>query len=313
VDTVVLGRTGLYVTVAGLGCGGHSRLGRSAGKTEDESVAVVRRALDLGVNYIDTAQNYRTEGIVGRAVAGRRGEVVISTKVSPYLTNGKLARPRALRKAVHASLRNLGTDTVEVFHLHGVGDDEYDYCVNELVPELHRRQRAGDIGYIAISERFGTDTGHSTLQRAVKDDCWDVMMVGFNLLNSSARDRVFPATIARDIGVEVMFAVRRVIGRPDEVRRVVAELVADGRIAGDALDADDPLGFLVHEGGATSVIDAAYRFARHEPGCHVILTGTGDVTHLEANVRSIDAGPLPSADLERLRAVFGHLDHLSCN
>jgi L-galactose dehydrogenase len=313
VDTVVLGRTGLDVTVAGLGCGGHSRLGRSAGKTEDESVDLVRHALDLGINYIDTARNYRTEAIVGRAIAGRRDEVILSTKAPAYTHRGKLAKPRDLRKMVHGSLRNLDTDVIDVFHLHGVSDYEYEYCVNELVPELERRQRRGDIRFIAISERFADDTGHSTLQRAVKDGCWDVMMVGFNLLNPSARERVFPATIEHDIGVEVMFAVRRVIGQPDEVRRVVTELEAEGRIDPKALDADDPLRFLVHDGGATSVIDAAYRFARHEPGCHVVLTGTGDLAHLEANVRSIAAGPLPPDDLERLHVVFGHLDHLSCN
>ena len=72
-------------------------------------------------------------------------------------------------------------------------------------------------------------------------------------------------------------------------------------------------GFLVHEGGAASVVDAAYRFARHEPGCHVVLTGTGSVEHLDENVRSINAPPLPGADLDRLRSLFGHLDHLSGN
>ena len=74
-DQIVLGRTGLEIGVAGLGCGGHSRLGQATGATEEESVALVRRALDLGVTYIDTARAYGTEEIVGRAVEGRRHEV----------------------------------------------------------------------------------------------------------------------------------------------------------------------------------------------------------------------------------------------
>ena len=81
----------------------------------------------------------------------------------------------------------------------------------------------------------------------------------------------------------------------------------------DELDIEDPLGFLVQEGGARSVVEAAYRFARHEPGCDVVLTGTGSPAHLEENVASINAPPLPSDDLERLRRLFGHLDHLSGN
>jgi L-galactose dehydrogenase len=151
------------------------------------------------------------------------------------------------------------------------------------------------------------------LQRAVLDDCWDVMMVGFNVLNQSARDRVLATAAERSIAIEVMFAVRRVLSRSDELNRVVRELVSDGRVSADGVDLDDPLGFLLHDGGAASVVEAAYRFARHEPGCHVVLTGTGNVGHLEENVRSIDAPPLPDGDLERLRTLFGHLDHLSGN
>lgn len=116
----------------------------------------------------------------------------------------------------------------------------------------------------------------------------------------------------KDIAIEVMFAVRRVLSRPDEVRRVAEELVDAGHLDAGALDPDGPLDFLV-EHGAKSVVEASYRFARHEPGCHVVLTGTGSTDHLEENVGSICAPPLPSADLEQLRTLFGHLDHLSGN
>jgi len=313
VDTVVFGRTGLDVSVVGLGCGGHSRLGQSYGATVDDSVRLVQRALDLGITYVDTAHAYRTEEIVGQAVRGRRDDVVISTKISPRDREGVLLDAKALRAAVEASLQKLGTDRIDVYHLHGVGDDEYRACVTEQVPELQRLRDDGLIRFLAISERFGADPGHTMLQHAVEDDCWDVMMVGFNPLNPSARDRVFSVTRETDVAIEVMFAVRRALSRPDELARVAAELVEQGRVDAADLDLDDPLGFLVHEGGAASVVEAAYRFARHEPGCHVVLTGTGSIEHLEENVRSINGPPLPGADLERLRSLFGQLDHLSGN
>ena len=311
-DTVMFGRTGVDVSVAGLGCGGHSRLGQKTGATEAESVDLVRRALDLGVTFVDTAGSYGTEEIVGRALAGRRDGVVVSTKSATW-GYGRRLNARLLRKAIRQSLKKLRTDVIDVFHLHGVVDEDYDYCLAELFPELHRFRDRGQIRFLALSERFADDTGHVMLQRAVKDDCWDVMMVGFNALNPSARDRVFPVTIANGIAVEVMFAVRRVLSRKDELSRLVRALHDDGHVDATGVDFDDPLGFLVHEGGAESVVDAAYRFARHEPGCTVVLTGTGNVAHLEANLRSINAGPLPSVDLDRLRAMFGHLDHLSAN
>jgi L-galactose dehydrogenase len=312
VDTVVFGRTGLEVSVAGLGCGGHSRLGQSYGASANDSVRLVRRALDLGVTYVDTARAYGTEPIVGDALRGRRDQVLLSTKVSPSTGTGTLLDAAGLRDAVQASLSSLQTDWIDVYHLHGVGDNEYGYCVAELVPELERLRDAGTIRFLAISERFAMDPGHTMLQRAVQDDCWDVMMVGFNALNQSARARVLPVTQEKDIAVEVMFAVRRVLSRPDELARVVGELAEQGRIDGSTIDLAEPLEFLVRD-GARSVVEAAYRLARHEPGCHVVLTGTGNVEHLATNVRSISAGPLPHADVARLRHLFGHLDHVSGN
>jgi aryl-alcohol dehydrogenase-like predicted oxidoreductase len=312
VESVVLGRTGLEVGVAGLGCGGHSRLGQATGSTSEESIAIVQRALDLGITLIDTARVYGTEEIVGKALAHRRSEVVISTKVPPIDQDG----PRGaagLRTSLEKSLEDLRTDTVDVYHLHGVQPETYDHCVDVLVPEMFKLRDEGKIRFLAISEGFGRDSGHAMLERAVTDDCWDVMMVGFNLLNPSARDRVFPATQPKGIGILVMFAVRRLLSQGDELRRVVGELVAEGRIDSEGVSLDDPLGFLVTSGEASSVVDAAYRFARHEPGTDVILTGTGNPAHLEANVASLAKGPLPAEDLARLTQLFGHLDHLSGN
>jgi aryl-alcohol dehydrogenase-like predicted oxidoreductase len=70
VGTTILGRTGLKVSVAGLGCGGRSRLGRAQGKSADQSIALIRTALEEGVNFIDTAAAYGTEELIGQAIAG---------------------------------------------------------------------------------------------------------------------------------------------------------------------------------------------------------------------------------------------------
>lgn len=306
-DQTVLGRTGVSVSVAGLGCGGHSRLGQSRGASFDESVHLVQAALDLGVTYVDTAQTYGTEEIVGAALAGRRDEVVLSTKSTMHPRGGPRFDALALREAVESSLKKLHTETVDVFHLHAVSAEDYPYCVEELVPELLALRDEGKLRFLALSERFGVEVGHEMLRLAMQDDCWDVVMVGFNMLNPSARLHVLPQTIADDVGVEVMFAVRNVFSQPDVLRKSIADAVADGLIARNVLDPENPLDFLIHETGASSLVEAAYRFARHEPGCHVVLTGTGDLDHLKSNVRSINLGPLPEADQAHLKRLFGHL------
>ena len=119
-EYTTLGKTGLKVSVAGLGCGGNSRLGQQAGKSEDESVALVRRALDLGVNLLDTAANYKTEGIVGKAIkAVPRDSVVVTTKTA--IRKGEdLFDAATIVESLDNSLRLLDTDYIDVFQPHGV-------------------------------------------------------------------------------------------------------------------------------------------------------------------------------------------------
>jgi hypothetical protein len=85
------------------------------------------------------------------------------------------------------------------------------------------------------------------------------------------------------------------------------ELAAKGLVEKWLGETGDPLGFLVHPGGAQNMIEAAYRFARHEPGVDVVLFGTGDAKHLRSNVASLLKPPLPEADRVKLAALFGHL------
>ena len=311
-QTVRLGRTGLEVSVAGLGCGGHSRLGMAKGKDVHHAADMVRRALDLGVTYIDTARAYGTEEAVGLGLRGRRDEAVISTKANVG-RGGELVTAADMARYIDESLVKLRTDHIDVFLLHGVTLPQYEHAVQVILPELRKQKAAGKIRFIAASEQFGGDTGHALLQEALKDDPFDVLMVGFNLLNPSARQRVFPQTIAQDVGTLIMFAVRETLSHPEALRKVVGELIARGEVDASKVDADDPLGFLRDAPGAPSVVEAAYRFCRHEPGAHVILTGTGDPAHLEANVDAILAPPLPPDILARLEAIFGKVDSVSGN
>ena len=313
-QTVRLGRTNTEVSVAGLGCGGASRLGMARGGDVHHAAGIVRRALDLGVSFIDTARAYGTEEAVGEGMAGRRGEVFLPTKASPG--RGQVGPPITapeLTESLDGSLRRLGTDHVDVFRLHGVQPGQYDHCAEVLAPEMKRQQAAGKIRLLGVTEHFGSDTGHTMLPRALAADHFDVIMVGFNLVNPSARERVFPLTRAQDVGTRIMFAVRRQLSDPAALRETAAGLIARGEVDGGLVDAADPLGFLRDHAGIGSVVEAAYRFCRHEPSAQVILTGTGDVAHLEANLTAIQAPPLPAEVRTRLVSLFGRVDSVSGN
>jgi L-galactose dehydrogenase len=308
-DSITLGTTGLRVSVLGLGGGGHSRLGQRIGAAENESVALVRRALALGVTFIDTAEAYGTESIIGTALRGvRREDVVLSTKKS-MRAEGRLITAAQLMRGLDASLKRLGTDYVDIYHLHGVHTDQYDHAVAELVPAMLQLRDAGKIRLLGITESFASDPGHTMLSRAVRDNYWDVLMVGFNMLNQSARDRVLTETRRRGMGVLCMFAVRDALSRPEKLRETVDELVRDGLLDPELVNLRNPLDFVTQ--AAESMPDAAYRFCRAEPGIQVVLSGTGNMQHLEQNIASILRPPLPESVRARLIELFARVDTVS--
>jgi aryl-alcohol dehydrogenase-like predicted oxidoreductase len=296
-----LGKTGLKVSVAGLGCGGNSRIGQGTGLSEAQSVALVREALELGVNFLDTANAYGTEGIVGKAIKGRpRDSVVISTKSHATSAAVVLAN-------LDNSLRQLDTDYVDIFHLHGLGPAAYDGAMADIVPALLREKAKGKLRHLAVSETGPRDPDHTMLARAVEEPCWEVFMLGFSMMHQNAGKKLLPRTREKGVGTLCMFAVRNIFSKPDVLKKTFGELAAEGKVPKALAAADNPLGFLVHAGGAESVVDAAYRFARHSPGIDVVLFGTGNVAHLRSNIASILRPPLPAADVAKIHELFGGL------
>jgi L-galactose dehydrogenase len=269
----------------------------------------VQRALDLGVNFIDTAQYYGTEPAVGAAIYGRpRDSIVISTKHKVSLIDGTVFTVAEILAGLDRSLRALGTDHVDVFCLHTVLPKEYDRVMAEIVPPLLREKEKGKFRFLGITEFAGRDPRHDMLARALGDDCWDVKMVAFHMLNQNARQRVFPATQAKNIGTLLMFAVRAIFSVPGRLQQDISELAMAGKLPKWLADKKNPLDFLLHDQGARDIIEAAYRYARHEPGAHVVLFGTGNPNHLAPNIKAILQPPLPAADTQKIAELFGALE-----
>jgi aryl-alcohol dehydrogenase-like predicted oxidoreductase len=307
-DYTILGRTGLKVSVMGIGGGGPSGLGQYSGKSKEESIALVRQGLDAGINFFDTSEVYRTEDIIGEAIKGiDRESLVLSTKKGT-LDN---LTPDDVRRSLEKSLKNLGTDYIDIYHLHAVRSKNYNYLMSEIAPVLIELKEEGIIRFIGITEYFTGDTKHEMLQKALQDDIWDVIMVGFNILNQSARIHIFPKTIEKNIGVLIMFAIRRALSHPKRLKRILKKLISNNQINSLDIDLSNPLNFLVHSGGAVNLVDAAYRFCRYEPGPHVILSGTGNSEHLKANIESFSRPPLPKEEVEKLKKIFKKVDSVS--
>ncbi len=154
----------------------------------------MHEAVGLGINFIDTAPVYDTEGVVGLALKTiPRDQVVVATKAHAF-RGGEAWSPARVVESLDNSLRLLGTDYVDVFNLHGVEPAQYDHAINVLAPALLEQQRKGKIRHIGLTENPVVDFTNEMLRRALTDDVWSVVMVGFHMLHQGARTNVFPAT-----------------------------------------------------------------------------------------------------------------------
>lgn len=308
-----LGRTGLRVSELGLGGGGKSCLGVKSGKTEAESVRIVERAIDLGINLIDTSGRNGTEGIIGRAVGRHdRSRLVLSTKA--LVSEGNSLKTAAqFSRSMDCSLRDLGTNYVDIMHVYGVLPDEYDYAVTELLPVMQKFQAAGKVRFIGITEHFDQDRNHTLLQRALADDYWDVMMVGFNMINQSARKLVFPTARAKDIGILGMFAVRRAIVSLESFSGSLQALKAEGQLSHEC-DIEQLIEQLTGKGkNRRPLTEIAYRYCRDEPAVHSVLAGTGEIRHLQHNCKAFDEPPLAQEAKDFIAETFGRVHDFSGN
>ncbi|MDR2649333.1 MAG: aldo/keto reductase [Clostridiales bacterium] len=303
--TTTLGRTNLTVTAAGLGCGGFSRAGIDKGI--DHAASVVRAAYDAGVTFFDTAHAYGTQSAVGKGLSGLpRDSYALSTKF-PYKSPDGCAAPEQVTAYLDNSLRELNVDYIDVWHIHALLAEDYEYAKSTLAPIMLKAKEQGKIRFLGVTEMFGRDTNHEMLPLVLNDGLFDVIMVGCNLLNPSAAETVLPLAIEKNIAVLCMFAVRKALHDRETLKRSIAKIRERGQ-AVDGLD-ETSLDFLLEY--AQTLPEAAYRFARHTPGNTVTLIGTGNIDHLHENLRSIELPPLPDAALERLAELFGNVDCVS--
>ena len=310
--TIALGRTGLKTTASGLGCGGFSRIGLEK-YGEAHAAGIVKKAYELGVRFFDTATLYGTETAVGSGLSGyARDSYVISTK-HPLTDTWRDGYLKRFNEALEDSLRALRTDCIDIYHIHGVRPEDYADVREMLVPEMIKAREAGKIRFLGVTERFMFDTSHKMLEAALADDIFDVMMVGYNLMNPSAAKTVFPKAAQKNIGILNMFAVRHALADPVQMKADIKIILENGQGGPGLEESEDALDFLMEIDSdglpyAKSIMDAAYRFCAHTDGIHVNLTGTSNETHLADNLSSLGSGKLAPEILEKLDTLFGLSD-----
>ena len=305
-----MGRTGLDVSLLSLGTGGARQLGQTTGMTQAEQTRFVRRALDLGVNFIDTSSEYgESEVILGKALKGvPRDSYYLCTKWPAFVDLEPTTDPALLVESVESSLRRLDTDYVEVMMFHGPLASHYDGIVEHLYPTMERLREQGKLRFIGLSAQYASDPQQAVAEECVKRDpeLWDVLMVKYGILNQSLAKEVLPLAIQHDIGIMNMAAIRVKLPDPALLEELMREWVERGYVEDGELSEEDPLGWLVHD-DVTSVVAAGYKFAADHPAVATVITGTSNFDHLEENAAALQKPHLSPSDTRRVKELFGNI------
>ena len=299
-----LGKTGLKVSVAGLGCGGNSRLGLGRGASFDDCVAVVRTAVDLGVNFLDTAEAYGTEEIVGAAARSYdRDKLVISTKA---IFRGGDETAETVTRKVEAALKRLGLDYVDIFHFHAVNPEAYDHHRDVLAPALLKLKEQGKVRHVGVTETGPRDPEQKMLARAIQEEPWEVIMLAYSLMNQGARQNIFPVTQRRGIGTLLMFVVRNIFSNAAYRAEVFAKLVEQGQLKARSFRRRSArVPHHRRRRGKHHRRRVPLRPPRAGHRCHPVRHRQQGSR--EGQRRLDPASALPPPVIERLHASFGHL------
>jgi len=280
------GNTGLVVSALGLGA---AEIG-APGVSEDEAQALLHEALDLGINFIDTARLYGdSEERIGRALAARRGDFVLSSKCGYDIPGIADWTGAAVAAGVNAALKRLRTGWIDVMHLHSCPREVLER--GDVIEALEDAVRAGKVRVAAYSGE------NEHLAYAISTGRFGAIQTSVNICDQRALITHIPEAARRGMGV---IGKRPLANAPWRyAQRPTGEYV---EVYWDRFRAMNP------DPGGLDWDEVAIRFAAFAPCVHTVIAGTASREHLRRNAAHVARGPLPNDIVVALMDAFRRHD-----
>lgn len=290
----VLGKTGFKVSRLGLG---GAPLGGDFGEMSDgQAISVVHAALDLGINFIDTAPLYgrgESERRIGKALKGRRDKVVLATKAvmrgDPYTYEQTI-------RSVEESLTRLQTDYVDLIQLHELESTTYEQAVEETIPAFLKLKEQGKVRAIGVN----AGRLELLLPFLALEEVDTIQTFGRHMLiDYTARDELLPKARERGVGVinGSVLGMGMLAESPAPFLEKNPKLLAEAKRRMEMLD-------FLRKPGPRGLIEPAMRFSLGNPDIAVTLTGADSVSSLTMNAGYCDGRGLDPEDERRLLSLF---------
>lgn len=301
-----LGRTGLPVSEVGFGA--MTIGGEVFGATDDqESLRALHQALDLGMNFIDTADAYgrgHSEELIAQVLKTRRNEVILATKGGNQFTVRQGLRnfdPDYITSALEASLKRLQIETIDLYQLHNPSQEVMRR--GEIFTRLDRCKREGKIRFYGVSLEK-TEDGIVAIETGKPD----TLQVVYNILHQDPEEKLFPLAQRENIGILARVPLERGVlsGRFKSTGEFAQKDWRRGVFSEEGLAqthaAVEKLGFLV-KGDVPNLAQAALRFILSNPVVSTVIPGIRTVQQVESNL-AVSGKTLPARDLARLRELY---------
>ena len=291
-----LGRTGLQISEISFGAVeiglayGIPVGGKVEKPSEKDAHDLLHAALDMGINFIDTARGYgESEEIIGRALKGRRDEYTLATKSFHFADRDLSVKEQrdAVRESIETSLHTLQTDVIDVFQIHNITREVVER--GDVLQVLQDAQKAGKMRYLGCTV-YGVDDPLVVIE----DGHWDVIQVAYNMLDRRLEEKVLPLAAEKGVAVTVRSVLLkgsltpRYAHLPDSLAELKGAAAQLAEIVGDECE---------------SLPEAAFRYVLANPHVSSALVGTGKLRNLNRAADYVSKGPLSDELIAAIHSV----------